>query len=69
MDPDTFAALCAERPAVHRFPGAMAKRLQQVCRVLVDEHGGQASDLWRDAAGGRWFSMRSPEYCCSRSSG
>src|SRR3954467_6649832 len=35
-DPDSFAAVCSERPAVHRFPGAMAKRVQAVCRVLVD---------------------------------
>lgn len=52
MDPEAFAALCAEKPAVHRFPGAMAKRLQQTCAVLVAEHGGDAADLWRGAASG-----------------
>jgi uncharacterized HhH-GPD family protein len=45
-DPDKFGAICAERPAVHRFPGAMAKRIQAVCRVLTDSYGGNAANLW-----------------------
>lgn len=53
MDPEEFAALCAERPAIHRFPGAMAKRLQAVCRILVDEHDGQAENLWNAASTGK----------------
>ena len=35
-DPEEFAALCARPPAVHRFPGSMAGRVQAVCRVLVE---------------------------------
>src|SRR5665647_3551403 len=35
--PDEFAALCATPPAVHRFPGAMAGRIQAVARAVVDE--------------------------------
>ena len=42
MEEDAFVALCSERPAVHRFPGAMAKRVRQVCRVLVDDFEGDA---------------------------
>jgi uncharacterized HhH-GPD family protein len=45
-DPDRFAALCAERPAVHRFPGSMAKRIQLLARVIVDEYDGNATALW-----------------------
>jgi uncharacterized HhH-GPD family protein len=45
-DPDAFAAICAERPAVHRFPGAMAKRVQATCQVLIDDYGGDAANLW-----------------------
>ncbi len=45
-DPDTFAAVCSERPAVHRFPGAMAKRVQAVCRVLLDSYDADAANLW-----------------------
>jgi uncharacterized HhH-GPD family protein len=37
-------------PALHRFPGSMAKRTQQVCQHLVDHHGGKAEDIWEGAA-------------------
>ena len=36
MSEDDFVTLCSERPAIHRFPAAMAKRIHQVCRVLTD---------------------------------
>ncbi|GAA2013955.1 Fe-S cluster assembly protein HesB [Nakamurella flavida] len=51
-DPDEFAALCAQRPAVHRFPGSMAARVQAVCRVLVDTYDGDAARIWADAGTG-----------------
>jgi uncharacterized HhH-GPD family protein len=52
MPEDEFVALCSRPPAIHRFPGSMAKRVQQVCRVLAEEYGGQATNLWRDAPTG-----------------
>jgi uncharacterized HhH-GPD family protein len=45
-DPDKFAALCSERPAVHRFPGSMAKRIQAVAQIVVDNYDGDAAGLW-----------------------
>jgi uncharacterized HhH-GPD family protein len=45
-DPDKFAALCAERPAVHRFPGSMAKRIQTLAQIIVDRYDGDAAALW-----------------------
>lgn len=45
-DPDLFGALCAQRPAIHRFPGAMAKRVQATCQVLADKYGGDAANIW-----------------------
>jgi uncharacterized HhH-GPD family protein len=45
-DPDKFAALCAERPAIHRFPGSMAKRIQAVAQIIVDQYDGDAAALW-----------------------
>ncbi|HZQ31057.1 MAG TPA: HhH-GPD-type base excision DNA repair protein [Mycobacterium sp.] len=45
-DPEKFAALCAERPAVHRFPGSMAKRIQALAREIVDRYDGDAAALW-----------------------
>lgn len=46
-DPDKFAALCSERPAVHRFPGSMAKRIQALAQIIVDRYDGDAAGLWK----------------------
>jgi uncharacterized HhH-GPD family protein len=51
-DPEAFAALLSEKPAVHRYPGSMAKRIQQLCQYLVEHYGGDASAVWRDASTG-----------------
>ncbi|MFC5335515.1 HhH-GPD-type base excision DNA repair protein [Mycobacterium branderi] len=45
-DPDKFAALCSEKPAVHRFPGSMAKRIQALAQIIVDRYSGDAAALW-----------------------
>ena len=45
-DPDKFAALCSERPAIHRFPGSMAKRIQTLAQIIVDRYDGDAAGLW-----------------------
>jgi uncharacterized HhH-GPD family protein len=50
MDPDAFAALAAERPAIHRFPRAMARRIQALCAAVVADLHSDASGLWREAA-------------------
>ncbi len=50
-----FAALEAgfkERPALHRFPGSLAKRTQDLCAHLVAEHGGRADAVWKGAKSG-----------------
>ncbi|MGW5327376.1 HhH-GPD-type base excision DNA repair protein [Streptomyces sp. NPDC004014] len=52
MDPEAFAALLSEKPAVHRYPGSMAKRIQQLCRYLVEHYDGDAEAVWRDAGDG-----------------
>ncbi|MFB6665612.1 HhH-GPD-type base excision DNA repair protein [Streptomyces parvus] len=51
-DPDAFTELFTTKPALHRYPGSMAKRVQQLCQFLVAEYGGDASAVWRDAATG-----------------
>lgn len=51
-DPDAFADLLKQKPAVHRYPGSMAQRIQQLCRFLVEEYGGDAEAVWRDAPTG-----------------
>ena len=45
-DPDKFVALCSKTPAIHRFPGSMAKRIQDLSQIIVDQYGGDASALW-----------------------
>ncbi|MCV7096593.1 HhH-GPD-type base excision DNA repair protein [Mycobacterium kubicae] len=45
-DPDKFAALCSERPAIHRFPAAMAKRIQALAQIIVDRYNGDAAAIW-----------------------
>ncbi|WP_182526428.1 HhH-GPD-type base excision DNA repair protein [Nocardioides dongkuii] len=52
-DPEEFAALCAEPPAVHRFPGSMAARLQDLARLVEQEYDGHAERLWTEASSGR----------------
>ncbi|MDQ3157000.1 MAG: Fe-S cluster assembly protein HesB [Actinomycetota bacterium] len=45
-DPEEFAELCTVTPAVHRYPGSMAKRIQAVCAHIVAEYDGDAAGLW-----------------------
>ena len=52
-DPERFAALLSEKPAVHRYPGSMAKRIQQLCRFLVEDYDGDAERIWREAENGK----------------
>ncbi|WP_049580190.1 HhH-GPD-type base excision DNA repair protein [Streptomyces sp. SBT349] len=47
-----FGALLATKPAVHRYPGSMSRRVQQLCQYLVDHYGGDAGAVWRDAESG-----------------
>jgi uncharacterized HhH-GPD family protein len=45
-DPEKFAALSSKTPAIHRFPGSMAKRVQALAQIIVDDYGGDAAALW-----------------------
>jgi uncharacterized HhH-GPD family protein len=52
-DPEQFTALCSQPPAIHRFPKAMAARLQELAAVVESEYGGTASRVWSEARTGR----------------
>ena len=52
MPPDDLIEVFKQKPALHRFPGSMAKRTHDLCRALVDEYGGDAEAVWRDAPTG-----------------
>lgn len=45
-DPEAFAELCSTTPAVHRFPGSMAKRIQALAQLIVERYDGDAAALW-----------------------
>jgi uncharacterized HhH-GPD family protein len=47
-NPEKFAALCSETPAVHRFPGSMAKRIQDLARIVVADYDADAAAVWTD---------------------
>lgn len=51
-DPEEFAALCAVPPAIHRFPGSMAARLQELARIVTEQYDGDAAGLWSGATSG-----------------
>jgi uncharacterized HhH-GPD family protein len=51
-DPDDLVRIFQGPPALHRYPGAMAARTQELCRLLVERYGGRAEQLWADAPDG-----------------
>jgi uncharacterized HhH-GPD family protein len=52
FDTDALIAVFATPPALHRFPKAMAGRVQEVCRALVERYDGDAANLWNDVGSG-----------------
>jgi uncharacterized HhH-GPD family protein len=60
-DPEEFAALCSTPPAVHRFPGSMAARMQALAALVVEKYDGDAARLWTDAETGEELLRRMME--------
>jgi uncharacterized HhH-GPD family protein len=52
MDPEELASAFRQRPALHRFPGAMAERVRSLCAFLDERYGGDAERIWREASSG-----------------
>ena len=52
MSPEELVRVFSERPALHRYPKAMAGRVQALARIIVDEYGGDAATLWSTASSG-----------------
>ena len=52
MDPEELVALFSEKPALHRYPGAMARRVHDLCRALVEQYGGRADAVWAGTESG-----------------
>jgi uncharacterized HhH-GPD family protein len=51
-DPSTLDAVFRERPALHRFPGSMAGKVQQLCTAIAVDYGNDASRIWTEATDG-----------------
>ncbi|MGB7979654.1 MAG: HhH-GPD-type base excision DNA repair protein [Candidatus Nanopelagicales bacterium] len=51
-DPEQFIALCSRPPAIHRYPKAMAARLQELAALVQSSYGGDATRLWAEASSG-----------------
>jgi uncharacterized HhH-GPD family protein len=52
-DPESFKALCSTPPAIHRYPGSMAARLQELAAVVESQYGGDVTRLWTEASTGK----------------
>ena len=57
-DPAKLEAAFREKPAVHRFPGTMAQRVQDLARAIADDYGGRAERVWEAARDGRDLEAR-----------
>lgn len=60
-DPDALAAVFSQRPALHRFPRAMAARVQELCRLLVRRYDGDPARVWAGAGSGKELLARVAE--------
>ena len=58
MDPSALEEAFARRPALHRFPGNMARRTQALCRAIADQYDGRADRVWIEAQDGRDLERR-----------
>jgi uncharacterized HhH-GPD family protein len=52
FDPDRLAAIFSERPAMHRYPRAMAARVQDMARLIVEQYDGDVTQVWASASSG-----------------
>ena len=53
MDPERLSQVFARPPALHRFPASNAKRVQALCRIVVERYGGRPERIWESAADGQ----------------
>jgi uncharacterized HhH-GPD family protein len=58
MDSEQLATVFRQRPALHRYPAAMAERVQALARHVVERYGGDAGRIWGEAADGRDLKAR-----------
>jgi uncharacterized HhH-GPD family protein len=52
MDVDDFVAVCCEKPAIHRFPASMGRRVHELCTTLTQRYGGKGANVWKGVESG-----------------
>ena len=52
MDVDDFVAVCCEKPAIHRFPASMGRRIHELCVALTDSYKGKGENVWKGVTTG-----------------
>lgn len=58
MPPEDLDRVFRERPALHRFPGSMARRVQELCAGIASQYGGEAGAVWQDVSSGKELAGR-----------
>jgi uncharacterized HhH-GPD family protein len=58
MDPGELDSAFRERPALHRFPGTMAMRTQELCAAVATDYDGDAARIWTEASDGKDLEQR-----------
>ena len=63
MDEDTLVAIFSKPPALHRFPGSMAKRVQAMCRAVAEQYDNDVTNVWTTAADGKQLLQAARRRC------
>ena len=50
MDQEKFVARCCEKPAIHRFPASMARRIHELCSIIATDYANDGTNVWRDVS-------------------
>ena len=58
MDIDDFVAVCCEKPAVHRFPAAMGRRIHELCGIIVAQYRNKGENMWADVTDAKELTAR-----------
>jgi uncharacterized HhH-GPD family protein len=58
LDPAELEQAFRQKPALHRFPGTMARRTQELCAAIASEYGGETARVWSDAGSGAELERR-----------
>lgn len=58
MNPESFLAICLEKPAIHRFPKAMAERIQGMCAIIASKYKNKGENIWKDVSSGEELFLR-----------